>query len=98
MPMEQSIVSWLALPWQDEISRKDLLALRIWQLEQRLKDIEVAITQLKNARLKNKEDFDKQHRLCPRRIVEGDWVLVYDSSLDKQHSTVQKFLQQWFGP
>ena len=33
MPVEQSIVSWSALPWQDEISREDLLALRIWQLE-----------------------------------------------------------------
>ena len=29
LPVEQSIVSWLALPWQDEISREDLLALRI---------------------------------------------------------------------
>jgi hypothetical protein len=29
MPMHQSIVSSLALPWQDEISRKELLALRI---------------------------------------------------------------------
>jgi hypothetical protein len=98
MPVEQSIVSWLALPWQDEISREDLLASRIRQLEQRSEDIEVAITGLKNARLKNKEDFDRRHRLRPRRIVEGDWVLVYDSSLDNQHSTVQKFSQRWFGP
>jgi hypothetical protein len=29
MPVERSIVSWLALPWQDEINREDLLALRI---------------------------------------------------------------------
>jgi hypothetical protein len=33
MPIEESIVSSLALPWQDEISREELLALRIRQLE-----------------------------------------------------------------
>ena len=98
MPVEQSIISWFALPWQDEISREDLLALRIRQLERNLEDIEVAKARLKNARLKNKKDFDKRHRLRPRKIVEGDWVLVYDSSLDNQHSTARKFSQRWFGP
>ena len=29
--------------------------------------------------------------------MEGDWVLVYDSSLDNQHSTARKFSQWWFG-
>ena len=29
MSVEQGIVSWMALPWQDEITREDLLALRI---------------------------------------------------------------------
>jgi hypothetical protein len=93
MLVERSIVLWLALPWQDEISREDLLALRIWQLEQRSEDIEVPIIRLKNARLKNKEDFNKRYRLRPRRIVKGDWVFVYNSSLDNQHSTVKKFSQ-----
>jgi hypothetical protein len=58
MPVEQSIVSWMALPWQHEISREDLLALRIRQLEQRTEDIEVARARLKDARLENK-DFHK---------------------------------------
>jgi hypothetical protein len=65
MPVEQSIVAWLALPWQDEIGREDLLALRIRQSEQRTKDMEVA-------GFKNKKDFNKLHRLRPRKIVEGD--------------------------
>jgi hypothetical protein len=98
MPVEQSIVSWLALPWQDEMSREDLLALRIRQLEQRSENIEVAKARLKDPRLKNKKDFDKRHRLRPRKIVEGDWVLVYDSSLDNQHSSARKFFKRWFGP
>ena len=66
------------------MSREDLLALRIRQLERNSEDIEVAKARLKNARLKNKKDFDKRHRFHLRKIVEGDWVLVYDSSLDNQ--------------
>jgi hypothetical protein len=53
---------------------------------------------LKEARLKNKERFDQTHRLRPHPIQEGDWVLVYDSSLEQQHSTVRKFARRWFGP
>ena len=98
MPVEQSIVSWLALPWQEELSREELLAIRIRQLERRTEDIEVAKARLKNARLKNKENFDRRHRLRPRKIMEGDWVLVYDSSLDNQHSAARKFAKRWFGP
>ena len=98
MPVEQSIISWLALPWQEEISREELLALRIRQLERRTEDIEIAKARLKDARLKNKKAFDKRHRLRPRKINEGDWVLVYDNSLDNQHSTAQEFSHRWFGP
>ena len=37
-------------------------------------------------------------RLRQRKIEEGDWVLVYDSSLDNQYSTARKFAKRWFGP
>jgi hypothetical protein len=67
-------------------------------LERREDDIEPAKARLKIARVKNKEAFDHQHRLRPRRIMEGDRVLVYDSSLDNQHRAAQKFSRQWFGP
>ena len=30
--------------------------------------------------------------------MEGDWVLVYGSSLDNQHSAARKFANRWFGP
>jgi hypothetical protein len=98
MPVEQSIISWLALLWQEEISKEELLALRIRQLERRTEDIEIAKARLKDARLKNKKVFDKRHRLRPKKIVKGDWVLVYDSSLDNQHSMARKFSRRWFGP
>ncbi|MCO5588040.1 hypothetical protein L7F22_041994 [Adiantum nelumboides] len=50
------------------------------------------------ARLKNKDLFDKNHRLRPHAIQEGDWVLVYDSSLDNQYMAMRKMVKRWFGP
>jgi hypothetical protein len=29
IPVEQSIISWLAMPWQNEIRKEELLALQI---------------------------------------------------------------------
>jgi hypothetical protein len=33
MPIEDSILSWIAIPWREEITREELLALHIQQLE-----------------------------------------------------------------
>ena len=84
----------MSLSWKDNISRKELLALCIWQLEWREKDIEAIFLRLKYTYLKNKKVFDSTHCLQKNPIREGDWVLVYDSSLDNQHSTIQKFAQR----
>ena len=98
MPIKQSVASCTCLPWQEEMSREDLLATRIQQLERRPEDVELAIERLRQARLKNKENFDKTHRVLKRKIEKGDWVLVYDSRLDNQYSTARKFAKRWFGP
>ena len=50
------------------------------------------------ARIRNKTRFDRTHWLRPKKIEEGDWVLVYDSSLDNQHRATRKFARRWFGP
>ena len=50
------------------------------------------------ARLKNKIRFDKTHRSCPKKIEEGDWVLVYDNSLENQHKMTRKFARRWASP
>ena len=60
--------------------------------------MEVALKRLKAARLGNKERFDKTHRLRMKKIEKGDWVLMFDSTLEHQHSTVKKFARRWFGP
>ncbi|MCO5567149.1 hypothetical protein L7F22_020837 [Adiantum nelumboides] len=98
MPIEEVVLSWTILPWGNELSRDDLLALRIRQLERRQEDIEEARLKLKEARLKNKDLFDKNHRLRPHAIQDGNWVLVYDSSLDNQYTAMRKMVKRWFGP
>jgi hypothetical protein len=74
------------------MSREELLAARIRQFEQRPEDVERATEKLRAARLGNKERFDRTHRLRPKKIEEGDWVLVYDSSLDNQHKAARSDL------
>ena len=98
MPIEKTITSWVAIPWENEMSREELLAARIRQLERRPQDLEHAQKIMEVARVKNKIRFDKTHRLRPKKIEEGDWVLVYDSSLDNHHKTTRKFARRWFGP
>ncbi len=51
MTTKNVITSWNVLPWEEEISREELLALRIRQLERRPEDIELATTCLKESRL-----------------------------------------------
>ena len=60
--------------------------------------MERAAARVKEARIRNKARFDRTHRLWPRKIEEGDWVLVYDSSLDNQHRATRKFARGWFRP
>ena len=98
MPTEWTISSWATVDWKDEMSQEKLLLARIRQLERRPEDVERAVEKLRLARLKNKGRFDRTHRLRPKKIEEGDWVLVYDNSVDNQHKTIRKFSRKWFGP
>jgi hypothetical protein len=98
MPAEDLVPTWVFLEWKDGITTERLLALRIQQLERLPEDQKIALEKLKAARLGNKERFDKTHRLRTKSIQIGDWVLVFDSSLEHQHSTLRKFSRRWFGP
>ena len=98
MLIEKIITSWIAIPWENEMTREELLGARIRQLERRPEDLEQARKLMEVARVKNKIQFDKTHRLRPKKIEEGDWVLFYESSLDNQHKTTRKFARRWFGP
>ncbi|KAH7441551.1 hypothetical protein KP509_03G043100 [Ceratopteris richardii] len=60
--------------------------------------IEEALIKLKASRQKNKIVFDKSHRLRPKKLNEGDWVLVYDSSQYTQYEAHHELVKRWFGP
>ena len=98
MPTEEAVTTWTILPWETGMTREDLLALRIQQLEQHKEDVEQAQLKLKESRMKSKALFDQKHRLRPTAIEDGDWVLVYDSSLDNQYTALRKLVKRWFGP
>ncbi|MCO5558628.1 hypothetical protein L7F22_012214 [Adiantum nelumboides] len=61
LPLEEAVLSWTMLQWEDNFSTDDLLALRICQLEHRQEDIEQTKEKLKVVRLKNKAAFDNKH-------------------------------------
>ena len=46
MPIERTIASWTAIDWSNEMSREELLAARIRQLERRTEDVERAAAKI----------------------------------------------------
>ena len=96
--VERTITSWMAVDWADEMSQVELLVAWIRQLERPREDVEQATKRVKEARIKNKGCFDRVYQLRPRKVKEGNWVRVYDSSLDNQHRSTQKFVRRWLGP
>ena len=62
MPIEEAVLTWMILPWKKDVSRDDLLALRIHQLERQHDDIEEVKLKLKDDHLKNKDLFDQKCR------------------------------------
>ena len=51
MPVEKTIASWTAIDWSIEMSREELLAARIRQLERRPDDVERVAAKVKEARI-----------------------------------------------
>ena len=96
--VERTITSWMAVDWANKMSQVKLLVARIRQFERPAEDVERATKRVKEARIRNKGRFDRAYQLRPRKVEEGDWVLVYDSSLDNQHRSTRKFVRRWLGP
>ena len=97
-PVEEDVVTWGVLPWKAGISKAELLAIRIRQLERRPTDIAEAIKKLKECRIRNADNWNAKHRLRPVEITAGDWVVLWDASLDNSHEALRKFKRRWFGP
>ena len=98
MPIEENIASWRTIEWKDNVSTEELLLRRIEQFDQTSEKVAEAIKNVKGKRLANKEYFDKNHRLRPKAIHEGDWMLIAEGNIDNDHSTAKKFAQRWRGP
>ena len=71
MPIEENITTWAMLLWEQEMSRQDLLAIQIQQLQSRTEGIKKATTRLREIRIKKKDRFDKMKRIQPRKVQEG---------------------------
>jgi hypothetical protein len=82
----------------DNVSQEELLLKRIEQFGQTPGKVAEAIERVKAKRMANKPRFDKKHRFRPKRIQEGDWVLIAERGLENQHSSAKKFIQRWRGP
>jgi len=98
MPIEESIISWRTIDWKDQISTEELLLHRMRHFDQTPTKIEEAIQEVKMKRLANKVRFDKIHRLRPKPIYEGDWVLITEGNIGQDHATIKKFALRWRGP
>jgi hypothetical protein len=98
MPIEESIASWRTIGWRDNISREDLLVCRMEQFNLTPEKVAHAIEEVKKKRMANKKYFDKNHRMRPMPIQEGDWVLVAEGNIGQDHSSIKKFAQRWRGP
>ena len=61
MPIEKTIASSVAIPWDNEMTQEGLLAARIRQLKRRPKDLETTQKIMEAARVKNEIRFDKTH-------------------------------------
>jgi hypothetical protein len=75
-PTDLEVVTWALIPWRENLSRDELLELRIRQFERRKEDLEVALERLKKARMKNKVRFDLKHTIRKESISPRDWVVV----------------------
>jgi hypothetical protein len=98
MPIEESIASWRTIRWRDDLSREELLLRRIEHFDQTPAKVDAAIQELKKKRLANKERFDKVHRLRPKLVQEGDWVLIAEGNIGNDHASIKKFALRWRGP
>lgn len=80
------------------VSREELLHRRVEMFSQTPEKVKLALERIREARQKNKEIFDRKHKLNPCKIETRDWVLISDNNLDEQHSIDKKVARRWKGP
>jgi hypothetical protein len=98
LPVELMIESWQTVDWEAVESREDLILARMQQLDHRRVSETIAAANLRNSRKANKVYFDEHHRHRPhdQQLREGDLVLLFNSSLQRNRHT--KLNDNWRGP
>jgi transposase InsO family protein len=95
LPMDTEHWSWSGLDWRQVKSTGELLEMRARQLLSASWLREVAGEALDRSRLRNKEWFDKAHRLRKEPLKRGDLVLMRNHTVGKKEG---KLVQRWMGP
>jgi len=92
------IESWQTVDWEAVESREDLILARMQQLDHRRVSETIAAANLRNSRKANKVYFDehRRHRPHNQQLREGDLVLLFNSSLQRNRHT--KLNDNWRGP
>ena len=98
LPLDLFESTFLVKGFREEMSREDLLALRIRQLEKRDEDIEKAAQLLAKMRFKSKQQFEKRFksRLSQTVFQAGDLVLLRNSEIEKNLD--RKSYERYLGP
>ena len=99
-PIDFTIDSFFMINWKDNMTTVDLLAARIKQLEVKFQIEKHSKENIDRLRQRAAEYYNKinEHRFrnAAQQIVEGNLVLLFDSSLDTNWG--RKFDDRWKGP
>lgn len=93
-----NVPAWGVIPWESNMSREDLLAARVRQLERRQEDINAAAEMIREARTRDAEARNLGRRRRPEPINVGDWVVLADSARDMTYTSDKKLEPRWSGP
>jgi hypothetical protein len=96
LPIDLLFDTWTTLDFQRPLTTAELLAKRIQQFDRRSEAFTDALAQLRESRLRNREDFDKHHRIRQEAFETGQIVLYHNTRLTTQHAG--KTDPRWIGP
>jgi hypothetical protein len=105
LPFDLLEATFLTQAFRDDMSRSDLLAARLLQLQKRPEDLAAASAALHASRFKSKERFEEEYRhrmsyrgrdLVKQPLQVGEWVLVENTPVLKSLS--RKTKPRYLGP
>ena len=96
--IELEVPTYATLPFEQVTNTEELIALRARQFERRDDDVAEALAHLQRMREESAEYFDENNSIRQEPLHEGDYVLLWDSSIDTSYARMHKFVFRWLGP